>query len=58
MKIRVLRTFQFSAKKDLSAGGLEEFESFLRLVGADVKAGKLTHIIIELCISTNAGLCH
>ena len=46
----------FSAKKVLLAGGLEDFESFLRLVGAGVVAGKVTHIIIELCANMRAGL--
>ena len=45
-----------SATKGLSGGGLEDFESFLQLVGSDVKAGKVTHIIIELCTNMHAGL--
>ena len=46
----------FSSGKDLSVGGLEDFESFLQHVHADVKAGSVTHVIIELRTSLNAGL--
>ena len=33
-----------------------KIESFLQHVQADVKAGSVTHVIIELCTSLNAGL--
>ena len=46
----------FEAKKSLSAGGLDDFKSFLSFVGMQVKAGIVTHIIVELCTTFHAGL--
>ena len=46
----------FSAKKGLPVEGLESFENLLQRVGIEVQAGKVTHVIVELCTSSNAGL--
>ena len=46
----------FSAKKGLSVEGLQSFENLLQRIGIEVQAGKVTHVIVELCTSSNAGL--